>query len=707
VRVLGVVDWTGVDKSGQAIAGVSPLFEVMPSGWRSIDAAKEFPTNGLAFWFRAEAAKGELIFFRSEENPGGKDYEFKVTEHDVASEVRDFRKLGPPETVRLALTAGLKWRDPATGRALLWCADDVVVGPMRLIATETGLLTFEHPQKHEIPCYASKEIEIKEVPFSPAMRFVLAEDCRLIPSSYVDWDSDKLVARRAITWAVDRSKQAGNGIELTRNQIRDAAAYLTNSGDDAKLKLEQYRLQRTLRMFAEIQAADEAAVSAVEALQNYPSIARGLELLRDEVKVSTADAVRQTLEVEQEAIASAKLEREQLQVEIINAQARIESLREQMELEIQEIDLEVEKRVSEILRKPAELLAEVAILRSIFRGSAPPVNRVDGRQSTPNISSMEWPIVSNPITGYREFRSALVKSAAAAAVPVTALLRIHAAFSSGAYPFLGGPHAMKALEAYARTACGGRIFRVHIPPNFFVASDVFGKLDVGSRRFSPHAAGLIDILRIARSYVGFALVVLEGANRAPIESYLLPLLDSIAGDRYLRLFHQASVSIDDPYREMHHVQWPSNLLLAATVVEGATTLPISLEIWSRGLFIETDGDVPLGTTLPEVSDIACDKPLSGLPEERIGITDVLLESLPEYGPFRGLSERFISNLSRFEPDDQKLERAFLETILLPIAITSTGDEEVSEALARLSNASNALSADEMQHLARRLRRRIM
>jgi hypothetical protein len=707
VRVLGVVDWTGVDKSGQAIAGVSPLFEVMPSRWRPIDAGKEFPTNGLAFWFRAEAAKGEFLFFRSEENPGGKDYEFKVAEHHVAIEVRDFRKLGPPETVRLALTAGLKWPDPSTGRALLWCADDFVVGPLRLIETGTGLLTFDHAQKHEIPCYARKEIEIVEVPLDPSARFVLAENRPLVPSSYVDWDTDKLVVSRAIRWAAHRSKETGNGIELTRNQMREATAYLTDSGESAKLKLEQYRLQRTLGIFAEIQTTDQAAVSAIEALQNYPSIARGLERLREEAKISTADEVRQTLQIEQEALASAKREREQLQLEIVTAQARIESLREQMEVAIQEIDLEVEKRVSEILRKPAALLSEVAILRGVFRVSGPQVNQVNGPQSVPNISSVDWPTDSRAITEYTEFRSALVKSGAAVGVPVTALLRIHAAFSSGAYPFLGGPQAMKALEAYARTACGGRIFRVHVSPNFFDASDLFGQFDVGSRHFLPHPAGLIDVLGAARSNVGLALVVLEGANRAPIESYLLPLLESVAGGRCLRLFHQSTISLEDPYRNMHQVQWPSNLLLSATIVEGATTLPISLEVWNRGVLIETDGDTPLVSTLPEVSDIVCDKGLLGLPEKRIGIPDVLLETLPEYGPFRDLSERFLSALSCFEPDNKKLERAFLESILLPIAISSTSEEEGAESLARLSNATNALSADEMQLLARRIRRRIM
>src|SRR6185295_7012057 len=160
------------------------------------------------------------------------------------------------------------------------------------------------------------------VPSNPSPRLVLAEDCSLVPSSYVDWEADRLVAGRAIKWAAHRSKEKSNGIELTRNQMREAIAYLTDSGDSAKLKLEQYGLQRTLGILNEIQTSDQAAASAIEALQNHPSIARGLERLREEVKTSTADEVRRTLQDEQSAVASAKLEREQLQLEITAAQTQ-------------------------------------------------------------------------------------------------------------------------------------------------------------------------------------------------------------------------------------------------------------------------------------------------------------------------------------------------------------------------------------------------
>jgi len=708
VRVLGVIDWASVDKSGQPIAGVLPLYEVTISGWRAIEAGKEFPTSGLAFWFRAEGAKGELLFFRPEENPGREDYEFKVGDHHVAIEVRDFRKLGSPEIVRLALTEGLKWPDSVTGRALLWCAGDVVVGPVKLIPSGNGLLTFDHSQKHEIPCYAKGEIDIRALPFKASPRFVLAEDCALVPTSYVDWESDRLVAGRAMKWAANRSKAQGNGIELTRNQIKESTVYLTESGGSAKLKLEQYRLQRTLEMFTEIQRADQVAASAVEALQGHPSIALELERLREEVKKLTAAEVRETLRTEQDEIVSATLERERIQVEIATAQVQLESLREELESTIKEVDSELNRRISEILKKPAALLAEVAILRTMSRGPITTNKQGDSYETPQPFPQVRWPTTSHTISEFKEFRKALVKTSAAAGVPATVPLRIHAALTSRVLAVVGGPRAVNALDAYASVACGGRIFRVHASPNFLEPSDLFGKFDIGSRHFLPHAAGLIDVLRTAQATTELALIVIEGVNRAPIESYFMPLLELVADSGPLHLFHQSAVRPDDSYRDMHEIRWPSNLLLAATVVEGPTTLPMSVEVWGRGVFIETDGDVPFLSTAPDVSQIAPDLGLVGLPEMRTGIPNTLLEILPEYGSFRDVAESFLSTLSIFEPDDNKVERAFLESILLPLAISYISDDEREEALARLVKAAKTENADakDLQLLARRIRRRI-
>src|SRR5688572_11879956 len=114
-----------MDKFDQRIAGVLPLFEIMTPEWRPIRADEEFPERGLAFWYKAAAAENELIYFRADEVSGGKD-EFKVADHQLATEVLDFRRLGTPERVRLALAAGLNWPGVVSGRTLLWCADEMV-----------------------------------------------------------------------------------------------------------------------------------------------------------------------------------------------------------------------------------------------------------------------------------------------------------------------------------------------------------------------------------------------------------------------------------------------------------------------------------------------------------------------------------------------------------------------------------------------------
>ncbi len=69
MKVLGVVAWKTIDKIGNPIAGVKPVFEILKNDWRAIDASEEFPTQGQAFWPNATAAEKALVYFRAEANP--------------------------------------------------------------------------------------------------------------------------------------------------------------------------------------------------------------------------------------------------------------------------------------------------------------------------------------------------------------------------------------------------------------------------------------------------------------------------------------------------------------------------------------------------------------------------------------------------------------------------------------------------------------
>jgi hypothetical protein len=94
------------------------------------------------------------------------------------------------------------------------------------------------------------------------------------------------------------------------------------------------------------------------------------------------------------------------------------------------------------------------------------------------------------------------------------------------------------------------------------------------------------------------IVVLDGFNRAPAESYLLPLLRSAQGARdgdhrrSIPISAIGSLDRDDPYRSIGRVEWPANVLLAAIPVAGTAALPVSNDIWSSAVLIDlTDNSI--------------------------------------------------------------------------------------------------------------------
>src|SRR5262249_37276721 len=131
------------------------------------------------------------------------------------------------------------------------------------------------------------------------------------------------------------------------------------------------------------------------------------------------------------------------------------------------------------------------------------------------------------------------------------MLQVHAAVSAGLTPVTLGPAGLATLAAYAHGACGGRLLILHVPPTALQPRD----LD------EVPEGGLIAATAAAKDIDGLSLVILEGANRSPLEGSVVPLLE-MSG---LGLSPLAPAS---------------GLRLVATLVAGATTVPVSSQLWS-------------------------------------------------------------------------------------------------------------------------------
>jgi hypothetical protein len=701
LRLLGFVDWVNVDKGGHRIAGVAPLFEVNTPVWRPV-RSEEFPTQGKVFWFQAAADKDTLLFFRAEENTGQFKDQFKVAEPQIAMEVVDLRAIGSPEEVRKALSAGLRRIGFVPGRALLWCEDNLFIGPVNLIAAAGGAYTFEHPQRHKINCY-SRNMEVREVSYIRALRYVLADTSLGPPDSYVDWDDDKVVIRRALSWAVERAKESGDELKVTRQLIQQTAERLTGAGSSPELKLERYRLERAIGIIGDLNVSEELARSVLDVVQNHPAVVSQLEKLRAEIRETVTAEVNESLAGERAELDSLARQKGQLRSETETARSELGELRARASAEVQEVEREVNRRVGEVLEKPAALLAEVAILQAVIRGTN---NSSGGGPHTErNLHRVAWPTSSRVITDQQELRKSLSASYKAAGVPVRVFGRIHAAVRAGLMPLLAGPRALRALEAYARVVCGGRMFRVNVAPSYLEPGDLFGKFDRGT--FQPHPAGLADVLEHARQDKRLALVVVEGANRAPTESYMLPLVQCAFGNFNLHLLHPSLTSPEDPYRALAEIRWPPNLLLSASIVEGATTLPLCRDLWNSAALVETDGEAPRPASAPDVTELDAEGDL--VRTELLTKTEAdHFEAPTGFESLLEVSERYMSALSDFRVDQEQQVRAVVESILLPFAASIDDEDERAEMLRHLTDVCKhaGLEPSELEATVRRIRRRV-
>jgi hypothetical protein len=166
---------------------------------------------------------------------------------------------------------------------------------------------------------------------------------------------------------------------------------------------------------------------------------------------------------------------------------------------------------------------------------------------------------------------------------------------ANATPVVIGERAVDLVEQYASVVAAGRLHWIPVGSSLLEAQDLLGRFDPSIRRLVPHAAGLLDVLQDATKSRRMHVVVLDGFNRAPVEAYLLPILQAAAAARrgdctgVLSLASPAVLSETDPYYDVGRIVWPETVLLACVPTHGATTLPVSADVWRHLSVIDADG----------------------------------------------------------------------------------------------------------------------
>lgn len=692
MKVLGIVQWTNRDKLGHPIAGVLPLVEIQQSDWRSIDPAEEFPSQGQVFWPNAQAARvGLLITFRTEPNPGQKD-EYKVTDARAALEVFDLRQYGHPTQVRAALSIGIPQPGPTgTLRVLVWCQPDVLVGPIELVRLSDGTLRLTGANLARVPTFNGARLE--RVRINKEERLVRADEGP--PSGYVDWDDDETVLRRAVEAAVRLARHDGYNSGQTKRQIEEAVRLLAARGIGAETQLDRYRLERALSLCADQEALSLLATNLLDPLLEHPSVRAKLDKLcattRAELEQSTRKELEQRLVREQAALAEAleahasKLcELEVAQRELDEQKRALEGFQRQSErasaeAEAAERQAEQWKRELDDLRmrkEKAELEIEEAerrlgLLRKEFEAVGP--NAVDVGRFGPvdRRRHAQFHRRGENLADRVALQRALTHAARKWGIDPSIMLHLHATVVARLVPVAIGPSALALMTAYAHAVCGGRISVLHVSPDVIQPRDLEGN----------SGSGLNALTEAAKDIDGISIIVLEGANRCPLESSLVPIL-------------QLSDLTDT------HISSTPNVRLGATLVAGATTVPVSSQLWSHAVAIYPE-PISLASQLESpASDLALSSDLLATGDVPIEEVESLVDKWPDCRDLRPALARFGAGLSRF-CTGERIGNALLHGIILPYVLTALPPAEREDAINSAGPLDDSVAAE-----LRRLRARI-
>lgn len=661
MKVIGVVQWTNRDRNGTPIAGVLPLVENQKGEWRTIEAAEEFPSQGQVFWFAAQAAVVDaLVKFRAEPNPGQKD-QFRLVDAEPVLEVLDLRRIGNATDVRAALASGVRLPGPlGTLRALIWCKPDVLVGPVDLTRAPDNTLKLVAAARPRVPLFAGTTL--RRIVVNGHERLIRVEERAPSPSRFVDWDDDALVLRRAIEVAVKTAHQAGHERSLTKKQIEDAARAISSNGVGSDAQLDAYRLERALALIEHTDVVGRGASDLADRLLGHPAIKTSLDTLRAQVAADVERSVRAALEL-QLADERAALKK------TTETHAEMKLKLDGIEQEVRAAEAVVDARVAAAIDRPLDLLAQVAVLRPFLGASRVSVD--SSAPATTTAASVEWSrLECENVRDKASLRRSLMGAARAVGVDPAMMLQVHAAIAARLMPVTLGPAALGALTAYAHGACGGRLLIVHVSPS-----------TIQHHELEQSPGGMLAAVAAAKDIDGVALVVFEGANRSPLEASLVPLL---------QLTDVGLSSLTST----------PGLRLAASLVTGATTVPITPQLWSHAVAISPEPALVSGQTGP-TGNVVLSSELFALADEPTSAIDTLMDAWPDCRELRPVMSRFGSALARLYDDEPRISEAILTALILPYVATSFDAEEQAEILNKAKDADGVLATT-----LRRLRKRL-
>lgn len=606
---------------------VKPILESSPdlTRWESeiSDRSEHFPDRGLIYWYDTppEYDAETYVSFDVKDSlsysEGRNPDQYQVDGFRSPIEVIDLRGYDESDLRGIIGSFGVNLdHEPASDELLIWIEDDTWVGPVSLKQNDMGRWELQSNDPTRLDCWKAPEEGCSTVQHSDGERTFLSPNRDFgRDAGFKNWAPPEEFALSVLKRIRKFDQEAYEALDTTYSAFEKYFDTLSEAGLTDRQRIHELarkeRLEDLLKTIEENQGLIE---TATDALISSPEVQEELQERRREIhqemKEELEEELRESLqerydELEgiEEEIEAREDELRDIEQQIADAEESLEEREKELSEQVEKYDEHLSERLADLLEKPEEAFADLAIITQAIRTFD---FQPKGRE-TPELDPQKEEVGTERDTEVEcidpdEAVTHVGMSFLNRDSPYHAALDLHSAFVSGAIPILDGEGASDALQAYSDAITGGRIQWTSIGGSTYEPTDLLGHYDHDSSRIIPSRHGLLETIREAKKTGKLYLFVLEGFNRAPVESYLLPLLQTrnLPGQRRDSRsipLAPAGLSGDDPFGNLRTVELPENVLVAGIPANGPSTLPVPDKIWNHAVLL----------SLPAYRDVEVDE----------------------------------------------------------------------------------------------------
>lgn len=561
-----------------------------------------FPNTGSVLWFRAlplpklrttwEVRIAESPTFRPD---GAGSSRFRTVECVPAVELLDFRSKGGPEVARELLGDGIRLSRPPSASAYAWCPPEAI-GPLVLREASRGVWQLP-AESAQMPLKVWQEPEARAILQIPGeVGASVFATGRARPSKLlgqVDWSDDKTLLVRVLQDLRRLDKAYTDSLGLTLLALKHYADAMPVGPTRADNHLIVQRLTRAEGLLARLKDRAPLEEEVAKGLMDLPAarllltseLERQQQLARSAMRVEQAE--------HEERLRANVLQRDDMARQIADLERRIDERAAQLASDLEMLDADMRHRLQELAEQPLKALTDAFIARAAghpFAAAITPTRPAALPKTPPDKRVAPENIAETDLAG---FLGELDRRLAALGFTRQLSRVLLAGFLSGGAPLLIGASARRVLSAFADCLTAEGPTLIDASAAAFRVDDLLVEFDDSG---APRPNSFLGLLTAA-SHQRMHVVVLDGINRGPIESYLTPAVESYRdGQRGLsrRLtVERGAVDVDC---------WPEEVLLSLTVTDGPTVLPVPAHFWAHCIVIALEEFVGEGGPRPLAAD---------------------------------------------------------------------------------------------------------